>query len=207
MKKTLGLLLLLLSVALQPAFALASQTPSDPPTAMQQAIALNAQIKAAMLQVMSIVNKPVTHMQRSHAIDVAVYSPGWFHPGAKEPNYNTVDIRATRELPYEKNEYVTSDLNPNEMFFGSELEFNPMTKYFYTDRTVPKKKLTEAEMLKINALYRVIGRCEQQLADLKASQSSLLPHSVGSVLDSPYTTAALVVLLAAGLLVYRKRYS
>ena len=43
-----------------------------------------------------------------------------------------------------------------------------MTKYFYTDRSVPKKKLTETEMLEINRLYRIIGRCEQQLVQLQA---------------------------------------
>jgi hypothetical protein len=50
------------------------------------------------------------------------------------------------------------------MFIGRELEFNPMTKYFHTDRTLPKKRLSEAEMLEINRLYRVIGRDEQALA-------------------------------------------
>jgi len=43
--------------------------------------------------------------------------------------------------------YVTSDLNPGVVFVGSEIEFNPMTKFFYIDRSLPKKKLTEAEML------------------------------------------------------------
>jgi hypothetical protein len=41
-----------------------------------------------------------------------------------------------------------------------------MTKYFYIDRSLPKKKLTEAEMLEINKLYRVIGACEEQLLEL-----------------------------------------
>lgn len=44
------------------------------------------------------------------------------------------------------------------MFIGSELEFNKMTKYFYVDRTLPKKRLSDAEMVEINSLYRVIGR-------------------------------------------------
>ena len=38
-----------------------------------------------------------------------------------------------------------------------------MTKIFYIDRSLPKKKLTEAEMVEINRLYRVIGNCERQL--------------------------------------------
>jgi hypothetical protein len=42
-----------------------------------------------------------------------------------------------------------------------------MTKFFYTDRSLPKRKLTEAEMLQINDLYRVIGRCNQQLEELE----------------------------------------
>ena len=46
------------------------------------------------------------------------------------------------------------------MFRGSDLEFNPMTKYFYTDRSLPKKKLQEYEMLEINRFYRIIGQFE-----------------------------------------------
>jgi len=58
---------------------------------------------------------------------------------------------------------VTSDVNPGVVFVGPELEFNSMTKYFYVDRSLPKKKLTEAEMLEINRLYRIIGTCEEKL--------------------------------------------
>lgn len=53
------------------------------------------------------------------------------------------------------------------VFLGRELEFNANTRYFYTDRSLPKKKLTEPEMLEINRLYRIIGHCEQQLAQLQ----------------------------------------
>jgi hypothetical protein len=44
------------------------------------------------------------------------------------------------------------------MFIGRELEFNQMTKYFYADLTLPKKRLSDNEMIEINGLYRVIGR-------------------------------------------------
>ena len=66
-------------------------------------------------------------------------------------------------MPYARHEYVTSNLNPGVDFVGAELEFNSMTKFFYSDRSVPKKKLAESEMLEINRLYRIIGQCEQQL--------------------------------------------
>ena len=49
------------------------------------------------------------------------------------------------------------------MFVAGELEFNAMTKYFYTDRTVPKKRLSKAEMVEINGLYRIIGQDERAL--------------------------------------------
>src|SRR6185312_13200587 len=49
------------------------------------------------------------------------------------------------------------------MFRGRDLEFNAMTKLFYTNRMLPKKRLTETEMLEINSLYRVIGRCRDKI--------------------------------------------
>ena len=128
---------------------------SDPQAAMDD----------AMARVRRIVNQPVTMLSITPGMDVAVYSPGWFHPGAIRPDFNNVDVRATQELHYAAHQYVTSDLNPKICFLGSELEFNGMTKFFYTDRSMPKKKLTEAEMVEINRLYRIIGQCEQKLGD------------------------------------------
>jgi len=118
--------------------------------------ALNAETAEATQRVIAIVNQPVTHLPLAGPVDL--FSPGWFHPGATEPDFNNVDIRTTQEFPYRGSTYVSSDANPSEMFVGSELEFNSMTKYFYVDRTLPKKRLSESEMLEINALYRTIGQ-------------------------------------------------
>ncbi|WP_027061272.1 hypothetical protein [Mesorhizobium loti] len=117
----------------------------------------NAEVARTEQKVVEIINQPVTHLPRSGSF--SVFSPGWFHQGATKPDFNNVDIRATQERNYEG--YVTSDVNPTEMFIGRELEFNAMTKYFYTDRTLPKKRLSDPEMVEINGLYRVIGRDEQ----------------------------------------------
>lgn len=124
---------------------------------------VKAELADAITKVKGIVNQPVTSLPRTPDMAVSTYSPGWFHPGALRPDFNTVDVRATQELNYARNEYVTSDLNPDVVFLGNELEFNSMTKYFYTDRSVPKKKLTEEEMLEINRLYRIIGQDEHRL--------------------------------------------
>ncbi|MGA9776707.1 MAG: hypothetical protein WBS33_00375 [Verrucomicrobiia bacterium] len=134
----------------------------------QQFATLKSQMNAAILRVQQIVNQPVTELRRTPDMEVATFGPGgWFHPGATKPNFLLVDVRASQEFPYGKFEYVTSDLNPGVVFLGSELEFNSMTKYFYTNRSVPKRRLTESEMLEINQLYRVIGRCEHLLFDLE----------------------------------------
>lgn len=117
---------------------------------------LHAEMTGAEQRVTEIVNRPVTHLSRSGP--VTVFSPGWFHSGSVKPDFNTVDIRTTQEFPYHGN--VTSDVNPSEMFIGSELEFNAMIKYFYRDRALPKKRLSGAEMVEINGLYRAIGRDE-----------------------------------------------
>jgi hypothetical protein len=98
------------------------------------------------------------------------YPEGWFHPGALTPDFNNIDVRTTQKLAYQNSPYVTSPLNPNVVFMGPELEFNSMTKYFYTDRSMPKKKLHESEMIEINQLYRVIGKCNSELAALRSAK-------------------------------------
>ena len=137
----------------------AEDAPASQPASIAQ---LDADAAAAKQRIMEIVNKPITHLPRTD--EAAVFSPGWFHPGADKPDFNTVDVRATQQFIYDNDNYVTSDLNPTEMFIGRELEFNAMTKYFYADRSLPKAKLSEAEMQEINRLYRVIGRDEQARA-------------------------------------------
>ena len=127
----------------------------------------------ALDRVTAIVNQPVQAFSFSPSARAKIFGPGWFHPGAIKPDFNHVDIRKTQETAvYDAAEYVTSDITPGAMFPGSQVEFNAMTKYFYTDRSLPKKRLTEAEMLEINGLYRVIGRCESELAALQNPPSS-----------------------------------
>jgi hypothetical protein len=135
--------------------------------AIEKRATLEAEMKYAMNDVRAIVNSPVNALARSPEMRVSTYSPGWFHEGAIKPDFNNVDVRATQETQYGQHEFVTSNLNAGLVWLGSQVEFNPMTKYFYTDYKVPKKKLTESEMLEINRLYRIIGRCEQELARLQ----------------------------------------
>jgi hypothetical protein len=126
---------------------------------------------AATEQVKAIVNQPVTPVALTRDMENIGSGADWFHPGAIKPDFDTVDVRKTQETSnYDKYNYVTSGLNPGVAFPAREIAFNSMTKYFYVDRSVPKKKLTEAEMLEINRLYRIIGQCERKLNIPKDSE-------------------------------------
>jgi hypothetical protein len=128
---------------------------------------LEEEKKDAVEKVREIVNQEVPQVRRTEDMPVAIFRPGWFHKGADRPDYNHVDVRKTQQTStYSKHEYVTSDLNDGIAFPGDEVEFNPATKYFYDDYSLPKKKLTDEEMEEINRLYRIIGHCEEELAKL-----------------------------------------
>ena len=161
----LNLLLLGLGLAAArwPATAAGQSTNST----QDQIASIQFDLDKATADVQKIVNQPVVAYARQPGMQVSEFSPGWFHPGANKPDFLNVDVRTTQEKIYDSHPYVTSDLNPNVVYRGSDLEFNANTKYFYTDRSVPKKKLTEAEMLEINRLYRIIGHAEAELTRLQ----------------------------------------
>jgi len=148
---------------------MAAQTSNDQTIAdtnSEQIAAFQLQLTNAWHQVEAIVNQPVTAYRRDPGYDVSVYRPGWFHPGAMTPDFNRVDVRQSQQFVY-TSPWVSSDLTPNMMFRGSDLEFNANTKLFYTNRDLPKKRLTEADMLQINSLYRIIGHCQSEIDKLQ----------------------------------------
>jgi hypothetical protein len=117
-------------------------------------------LKTALARVRAIVNQPVDSVALTPEIKAKAgsFNEGWFHPGALVPAFMSVDIETTQELgSYSQEEWVTSSLTPDRAFHAADLEFNSMTKFFYMDRTLPKKRLTTQEMVEINLLYRKIG--------------------------------------------------
>ncbi len=174
-----------------------------------------SEMLAAIHDVEKIVNQPVAAYRRAAGMRVSTFSPGWFHEGASKPRFDTVDVRVTRETNYAKSDYVTSDLNPGIVFAGKDVEFNAMTKFFYTNRTLPKKKLTEAEMIEINRLYRIIGKCEHQLIRLDSPADSVSDATAGETnaegqpaarprLLNPYIGGGLIAALVLILLLVAK---
>jgi hypothetical protein len=196
------ILVLVMGLAAADAAPGSSQEPATPEA---QIAALKAEMDQAIHRVQEIANQPVTHLSRTPDMDVGMY-PGWFHPGAIKPNFNTVDVRATQKFDYDQFEYVSSDLNPGVVFIGHELEFNSMIKYFYTDRSVPKRKLSELEMQEINHLYRIIGHCEQQLAELQNARPQQT-WVLTLISNHAYIVAAMVFLLMLVLYLVQRRRS
>lgn len=188
MKATLGIFLLLSLISCLLSEAIAAPSIDRPQLSNAQLDAAAAQAKQRVIE---IVNQPIAHLPRTE--EAAVFSPGWFHPGAVRPDFSKVDIRATQELTYAGDRYVTSDLNPTEMFVGNDLEFNAMTKYFYVDRTLPKARLSEGEMIEINNLYRIIGRDEE-------AETGLWRHIMFLM-----TWVGVGIALVAGFLLIRQR--
>jgi hypothetical protein len=148
------------------AFGILLSACKSPAQRVRERNALQDEMDKAIEQVKEIVNQPVDQLRQTESMDVAMYKPGWFHKGANKPDFSHVDIRRTQEKSYAKHEYVTSDLNPGIVFRGADIEFNSNTKYFYDDYSLPKKMLTDEEMEEITRLYRIIGRCEAELAKL-----------------------------------------
>jgi hypothetical protein len=123
---------------------------------------IQAEIDASDARVREIVNQPVGPVAAPPGSRVGRFAR-WFGGDAVKPDFNTVDVSKTQEFPYAVFDYVSSDLDRSVAFPTSELESNAMTKYFYTDLAVPKKKLTEDEMDEINRLYKIIGKDEAEL--------------------------------------------
>jgi len=139
----------------------ANPNTNPPPDAVTEA---KADLADAIAKVTAIINQPVTQYPKRDDLTYARYVT-WFHEGATVPDFKTVDVRQTQDTKYGEDQYVVCDLNPGVYFLGADLEFNSKTKYFYTDRNLPKKKLTPAEMNEVNRLYRLIWDAQDRLAD------------------------------------------
>ncbi len=157
---------------------LANATPDKLAGTIQaQGTAVATERETAMEKVRLIVNQtpPVAPMPPRSA---EIYHYG-YHPGALTPDYAHADLYSTRELW--KGEYVCMDTVPNVYYRSADCEFNPQTKFFFTSRDLPKKKLTDAEIAEVVRLYRIIATDErllaakpQRLHDAQASAADLL---------------------------------
>lgn len=155
-------------VSIKPVAAQRVATTASPSTGNDAATqgpigALTKRLDDAVAQVIKIVNQPVPHVPATPEMRLGY---GLFHPGAERPDFNNVDVRQTQQHLFDADPLISWEGRPDMAWVGKDIEFNSATKYFYQDRSLPKKKLSTDEMLEINRLYRIIGQCEQQLAQL-----------------------------------------
>ena len=157
---------------------LANATPDRLAAAIQaQGMAAHTEMDAAMERVRGIVNQTPPTVPRPPP-DAESYHYG-FHPGAITPDFAHADLFSTRELW--KGDYVNMDTAPGIYYRSADCEFNPQTKFFYTNRDVPKKKLTDAEIAEVVRLYRaiaadqlVLAALPQRLHDAQGASADLL---------------------------------
>ena len=129
---------------------LANATPEKLAAAIQaQGAAAHSEEESTMSKVRLIVNQTPPRVPTPPR-GAETYHYG-FHPGALTPDYAHADLVSTRELW--KGEYVYMDTVPNVFYRSADCEFNPQTKFFFTSRDVPKKKLTDAEIAEVVRLY------------------------------------------------------
>ena len=181
-----------------------SAVPARAESREDQIAALKKEKNEALFKIQDMVNQPVTHLKRTPDMVVKNFVD-WGQHDVITPDFDTVDIRATQQAMFDGYQYVTCDLNPGEVFIGSELEFNEMTKCFYNDFTVPKKKLTESEMLEINQLCRVIGRCNRQLDELENPEPPLAKVRQMITDHKPIVWAVAAVLAVALYFVHKRQ--
>jgi len=140
--------------------------------ALQQKEALlKLSLRQAELRIQAIVNQPIPPMERTRTMRVWTYPRHWYDGGPIRPNFAMADIRTTQKAMYDEYEYVRSESNADWIYRGRDLEYNALTRYFYNDMTLPKKKLSETEMVEINTHFRTIARCERELAALVLASS------------------------------------
>ena len=150
----------------------------------QQGRAAQSEYDLTTRQVQAIVNQtPPTVVPPRGSTEVY-----WslYDPGAIKPDFNVADVVTGREAA--KGDYTYMKVRPGVFYRSTDCEFNPQTKFFYTDRSVPKKKLTDAENQEIVRLYRTLGKDETILTTLsqrlaRAPQTSAELVALNTQLD------------------------
>ena len=129
----------------------AAPASADTPATRADLDAAVARIRAIVNQVPPVVTKPK---------DAESWHSG-FHPGATKPDFDHTDIVSGREAY--PGPYMSMDGVPGVFYLSAQCEFNSQTKFFYTNRQLPKKKLSDAEYQELVRLYRFVGKCQRDL--------------------------------------------
>lgn len=148
----------------------------------QPLIDAQAEIDSATAKIKQIANQPVAPVERANLTGYWVnrgskWIPGWAQQiidlmkGPPEVNFATADVRIsqrswaqeTTENP--DNPVFFVGLKTEPLFYRAEkVGFNLDLLRFYEDLALPKKQLTEDELIEINRLFRIIAKNKGVLA-------------------------------------------
>ncbi len=124
------------------------------------------EFQAVTQQIQAIVNQTPTTRPDKVGSTVSI----GFHAGAIKPNFKAItlpELKRGREFYNAETAWMQDA--PNVFYLARETEFNPMTKYFYTDRSKAKKRLSDAEYDRLLVLYHRLGELEGQPVPTAAS--------------------------------------
>ncbi len=120
--------------------------------------ATRAAMAAAVQRIRIIVNQVPPAVAKPAGAESWNYG---FHPGAAKPDFDHTDIVSGRE--FWPHDYIDMQGNPDVYYRGADCEFNSQTKFFYSNRDLPKKRLSDAEYQELVRLYRFVGKCQREL--------------------------------------------
>ncbi|HZZ19510.1 MAG TPA: hypothetical protein VFE25_09080 [Opitutaceae bacterium] len=133
--------------------------PSDAGPMPSGLLEARQKLSLALARAREIINQPVDSVPMTPEIrsKAAVYQQGWVHDGAEIPHFIDAHIEASQEPVAAQYYWVTCNLTPGLAFRSQDREFNAQTKFFYMDRSLPKKRLSAGEMAELDVVYHKIG--------------------------------------------------
>jgi hypothetical protein len=126
------------------------------PTSVSEA---RRKLETALASAREIINQPVqgTPVTPQMLLKAEQHLDGWDYLPAQTPNFIEAHIEDTQWVDSAGTEWVTCNLTPGLAFPLKNLETNAQTRFFYTDLTLPKKRLTAEEMAQLDVIYHQIG--------------------------------------------------
>jgi hypothetical protein len=127
------------------------------PTSVSEA---RRKLETALASAREIINQPVQGTPVTPQMlkqSAEQHLAGWDYLPAQTPNFIDAHIEDTQWLDTLGADWVTCNLTPGLAFRAKDLETNVQTRFFYTDLTLPKKRLSAEEMAQLDVIYHQIG--------------------------------------------------
>ncbi len=141
-------------------FARIRQIDFEAPLPTPAAVNHGREIETVTKEIQNIVNQLPMRIEASGVSKGAFLWVAPEMPGKPDLGRITLeDFRRNQELKYSRR-LVRREVDPVEYYQGDDTEINLNTIFFYTDRSRPKKKLSDSEYLQLVTLYHRLAELE-----------------------------------------------